>query len=69
MTGGTDRVIRLWDLTSPEDSYRMSSDDIGSLDLRYNARLENNTVRTSCFSRTLLMGSLRLWWMRSCQPQ
>lgn len=44
VTGGHDRVLRYWDLARPVDSYRVSSDDIGPFDLRYNARIENNTV-------------------------
>ena len=45
VTGGSDRVMRFWDLREPPDSYRISGDDIGpESHLRYTGRLENNTV-------------------------
>jgi len=45
VTGGSDRVIRFWDLRESADSYRISSEDIGpESHLRYNGRTENQTV-------------------------
>jgi len=44
ITSGSDRVIRFWDLQEPTDSYRISSEELGSHHLRCSGHLENNTV-------------------------
>jgi len=44
ITAGSDRVVRYWDLREPTGSYRISSDKLGIYNIRYNARIENNTM-------------------------
>lgn len=44
LTSGTDRVVRFWDLKEPIDSYRVSSQELGPYELKFNARVENQTA-------------------------